>query len=160
MEAAMNIALFQAGRTRGAFRRVVPGLALCAALSVPGPASAENWINIPGADDCRVDTDSAAYDAQADVVAFRYACPGLEIASVAAGCTSNDWWRAKGATPTAQSRGNWLSELFRGRAPVAPVTGMYTDRADIDRGTPIGRGRQLVCASKDRYRAFKFAEER
>lgn len=156
----MVVALLQAGKIHRAFRRALPGIALCAALSVPGPARAESWANIPGADECRVDMDSVAYDAQADVVAFRYACPGLEVASVAVGCTSNESWRAKGTTPAPASRGNWLSELFRGRPAAPPASGAYGDRAEIDRGTPVGRGRLMVCASKDQYRAFKFTEER
>lgn len=156
----MKTVTLQAQLGQHAFRRALAGCLLCALLSVAAPARAESWTTIPGTDDCRVDVDSVAYDAQADVVAFRYVCPGLEVASVAAGCTSNEWWRAKGPTPAAPSRGNWLSELFRGRPAATPASGAYGDRAEIDRGTPVGRGRQMVCASKDQHRAFKFTEAR
>jgi hypothetical protein len=155
----MNIGRVHAGAA-DCVVRVLFALGLCAALSASGAASAQSWVNIPGADECRVDMDSVTYDAQADVVAFRYVCPGLEAASVAAGCTSNDWWRATGATAATPSRGNWFSELFRRTPSNAPVSGAYGDRAEIERGTPVGRGRQLVCATKDQHRAFKFLEVR
>lgn len=145
--------------TKGVLRCALLGLAFGAALGDAGRAHAENWVNIPGADECRVDMDSTAYDAQADVVAFRYVCPGAEASSVAVGCTSNESWRGSSAPPAASSRG-WLSDLFRSRGPVAPATGTYTNPQPIERGTPIGRGRQLVCDSKDRYKPFKFTGAR
>lgn len=129
-------------------------------LAAAGTAQAENWTTIPGADECRIDMDTALYDAQADVVAFRYVCTGAEPSSVAVGCTSNESWREKGGRPGASSSGNWLSELLRGRAPVVTATGTYGDPTPIERGTPIGRGKQHVCESKERYKAFKFTGQR
>ncbi len=149
-------------RARGALKRILPSVIFAIALAGAGHARAETWVDIPGAEDCRVDTDSTAYDTQADVVAFRYVCGGSGVSAIAISCNENLSWRAEGASSPGlraspgASYIDWLAEFLRAPTRGVPLAGRYTAPTPIERGTPIGRGRDLVCASKDRYRPFTF----
>lgn len=158
---ALHSCSVRAAATQRRLRSIVVGLAFGAALLGGGQGHAETWVDVPGAEGCRVDTDSTAYDAQADVVAFRYVCTGADASAIAVACTGNESWRAEGAaSPGASFPGasyiDWLMEFLRSPARIAPPSGRYTAPAPIERGTPIGRARNLVCDSKDRYKQFKF----
>jgi len=160
--AALHAHSSKAGVTQRTLRGILLGVTFSVAAVGAEQGRAESWVDIPGAEECRVDTDSTAYDSQADVVAFRYQCTGAGISSIAVACNDNQSWRATGAASSTATYRDWLTEWLTGlfRAPTRvvapPVSGTYTDPIPIERGTPIGRGRQFVCASKDRYKEFKF----
>ena len=161
----LRLYAFKSVAEGGTLRRIFLGLAFSAALLGGGQGYAETWVDVPGAEGCRVDTDSTAYDSQADVVAFRYICTGADASSIAVACNDNQSWRAEssvspGASPSVSYIIDWLTEFLRGPARLGPPSGRYTAPTPIERGTPIGRARNLVCDSKDRYKSFTFTGNR